>query len=284
MGRRGVGRSADDGVGKARREDRHDGAEQDEAAGQQAQQRFAVAERGARRPPDEAVERGRKGRRGIRRQHREARQRAVGQDRGDLQRDDKTGADHGGENLRHQPGAARADQAKQHDRDRDRDRRGRKANGDDHAERGKPAPAAADHENIDERRRQQQRHRDHLQRDRRDANRKHVGQRDRRRHDQIEIGAGIKHPRHRFDGLRQHQRPCQQDGRGDDDQGGFVQRLLQVGKAADHGVGRQVHDRGKDDQSDDGGALAPLAAGGEHRQPLAPCQPDFVPGKPGQIR
>ena len=31
-------------------------------------------------------------------------------------------------------------------------------------------------------------------------------------------------------------------------------------------------------------ALAPLAAGGEHRQPFAPCQPDFVPGKPGQIR
>ena len=52
----------------------------------------------------------------VRGQHREARQRAVGQDGGDLQRDDEAGADDGGENLRHQPRAARADQAKQQDR------------------------------------------------------------------------------------------------------------------------------------------------------------------------
>ena len=45
----------DRGVGKSRREDRHHGAEQHEAAGQQQQQRLAVAERGARRPPDDAV-------------------------------------------------------------------------------------------------------------------------------------------------------------------------------------------------------------------------------------
>ena len=55
------------------------------------------------------------------------------------------------------------------------------------------------------------------------------------------------------------------------------------GKPADHGIGRQMHDRGKDDQPDDRAALAP-AAGRHHRQPFAPCQPDFVPGKPGQGR
>ena len=98
------------------------------------QQRFAVAERGARRPPDDAVDVRCKRRRGIRSQHREPRQRAIGHDRGDLQRDDEAGADHRGENLRHQPGPARADQAKQQNRDRDRDRRGRQADRDDHAE------------------------------------------------------------------------------------------------------------------------------------------------------
>ena len=85
--------------------------------------------------------------------------------------------------------------------------------------------------------------RDDRQRDRGDADRKDIGQLHRRRHDQVEIGAGIKYPRHRFDRLRQHQGPGQQDGRGDDDQRGFVERQLQVGEAADHRIGRQMHDR-----------------------------------------
>src|SRR5436190_10909164 len=44
---------------------------------------------------------------------------------------------------------------------------------------------------------------------------------DRRGHDQIEVGAGIKHSRHGLDALRQHQRPAQQYHRGDDDKRGF---------------------------------------------------------------
>ena len=72
--------------------------------------------------------------------------------------------------------------------------------------------------------------------------------------------------------------------RGDDDQRGFVERRLQVGKPADHGIGRQMHDRGKHDQPDHRAALSPAPPGGHHRQPFAPCQPDFVPGKPGQGR
>ena len=159
MAWRGIWPRRDGGVGKPRREDRHHGAEQHEAAGQQQQQRFAIAERRARRPPDHAVGIGRKRGRGVRGQNRKPRQRAVGQDRCDLQRDDKAGADDGGEDLRDQPGPARADQAEQQDRDGDRDRRGRQADRDDDAIGGKPPDAAADHENVDEGRRQQQRHR-----------------------------------------------------------------------------------------------------------------------------
>jgi hypothetical protein len=119
-----------------------------------------------------------------------------------------------------------------------------------------PSRPAAEHENVDERRCEQQRHRDHGEGDCRDAHRKHIGQRNRRRHDQVEIGARVKHPRHGFDRLRQHQGPCQETAGGDDDQRRLVQRLLQIGEAADHGIGRQMHDRDKDDQPDRSAALS----------------------------
>ena len=284
MGRRGVRRDADGGVGKPRRKDRHHGAEQHKSAGQQKQQRCAVAECGARGPPDHALKVGRIGRRGVGCQNRESRQRAIGQDGGDLQRDHEAGADDRGEYLCDQPGTARADQAEQRDRHGDGNRRGGQADGDDDAVGREPSDTAADHENIDERRRQHQRHRRDGQRDRRDPNRKYIGQRHRRGHDQIEIGAGVKHPRHRFDRLRQHQGPCQQYRRGDDDEGGFVERRREVREPADHGIGRQVHDRGKNNQANDRTALSQAPAGRHHRQPFAPGQPDFVPGEPAERR
>ena len=126
--RRGIRRHADGRAGELARENRHHRAEQREPEGQQKQQDPAVAEGCARRPPDNAVATRRKGRRGIRRQHREPRQRAVGQDGCDLQRDDKAGTDDGGNDLRDQPGPARADEAKQQHGDRDR-----------HRERSRPA-------------------------------------------------------------------------------------------------------------------------------------------------
>ena len=49
------GRDADDIIGKSRRKDRHCHAEHDQAGRQQAQQRLAVAEHRARRPPQQAV-------------------------------------------------------------------------------------------------------------------------------------------------------------------------------------------------------------------------------------
>ena len=78
-----------------------------------SEQHFAVADRGARRPPQRTVEIRRVGRGRIRGQHRKPRQRAVGKDRGDLERDDKAGADDGGKDLRDEARPARADQAKQ---------------------------------------------------------------------------------------------------------------------------------------------------------------------------
>ena len=80
---------------------------------------------------------GRIGGSGIGGQHRKARQRTVGKDGCDLQRDDEAGADDGGHDLRDEAGAARADQPEQRDRDRDRNGRGREADGDDDAERQK---------------------------------------------------------------------------------------------------------------------------------------------------
>ena len=67
-------------------------------------------------------------------------------------------------------------QPKQHQRGGDRHRRGRKADGDDDAERRKPSDAAADHQNVDKGRRQQQRHADDRQPDRRDPHREHIGE------------------------------------------------------------------------------------------------------------
>ena len=60
-------------------------------------------------------------------QEREIRQRAVGQDRGDLQADDEGGADDGGDDLRDEPRALRPDGAEQRDRQRDRQRRRHRA-------------------------------------------------------------------------------------------------------------------------------------------------------------
>ena len=58
-------------------------------------------------------------------QEREIRQRAVGQDRGDLQADDEGRADDGGDDLRHEPRPLRPDGAEQRDGQRDRQRRRR---------------------------------------------------------------------------------------------------------------------------------------------------------------
>ena len=55
----------------------------------------------------DAVDVGRKREHGVRLQHSDARERAVGQDRRDLQADDEGGADHGGDDLRHKPRALR---------------------------------------------------------------------------------------------------------------------------------------------------------------------------------
>ena len=41
---------------------------------------------------------------------------------------------------------------------------------------------------------------------------KMIGQLRRRGHDEVEVGAGVKHPRHQLDRLRQHQRPGQKNG------------------------------------------------------------------------
>ena len=54
-------------------------------------------------------------------------------------------------------------------------------------------------------------------------------------------------------------------------------------EAADHRPGRQVHDGGEQDQTNDG-AFTLAAAAGHHGEPFAPCQPDLVPGKPAQRR
>jgi len=78
QGRRRIRRNPDDGVGEPRREHRHHGAEQHEAAGQQTQQRLPVAERRARRPPDETFKIRRKPCRSPRCQYREPRQRSIG--------------------------------------------------------------------------------------------------------------------------------------------------------------------------------------------------------------
>jgi hypothetical protein len=200
-----------------------------------------------------------------------------------LKRNDKSGADDGGQDLRDEAGAAWADQPKQQHRDRNRNSGGRQSNGDHDAEGREPSNAAADHEDIDKGRGQQQRHPGNRQRDRCDPHREYVGEIRRRRHDQVEIGTGIEHPRHRFDGLRQYQGPGQEDGRRDDDQLGLAERKRNVGEAADHRIGRQVHDGGEHEQGDDR-ALPLAAAAGHHRQPFAPGQTDLLPGKPGERR
>ena len=103
-------------------------------------QRAGIAEHGARRPPE----------RRCRRRARcassqsdcsdvEARQAAVGEDRGDLQADDEGRADHRRDDLRDEPRALRADGAEQRDGERDRERRRRRAHRGDHAIGAEPA-------------------------------------------------------------------------------------------------------------------------------------------------
>jgi len=61
-----------------------------------------------------------------------------------------------------------------------------------------------------------------------------------------------------------------------------VERRLQPRKAAHHRIGRQVHDRGKGNQANDGAAPAPATSARHHRQPFTPRQPEFVLGEPRQ--
>ena len=132
--------------------------------------------------------------------------------------DHESGANNGRDDLSHQARALRADRAKQRDRQRDRERRRRGAHGDDHAVSAEPAPAAAHDQHIDERGRERQRdHRDR-ERNRGDAHGEDLMRGRRRSEDEIEIGARIESARHRFHGLRNHQQPRQQQGRGDPDQ------------------------------------------------------------------
>ena len=143
--------------------------QEDEACGHDAGKRGEIAEHGARRPPQDAVEAGRERRERFRLQHVAARERAVGEDRRDLQADDEGGADDRGEHLRDQPRALRPDGAEQRHRERDRHRRRRRAHREDHAIRAEPMPAAKEGEHVDERPRERQRHRGDRERNGRDA-------------------------------------------------------------------------------------------------------------------
>ena len=81
--------------------------------------RLRIAEHGARRPPQGAVDVGRMRDQPFRLQRGKARQAAVGEDRRDLQADDEGGADHRGDDLRDEPRALGADDAEQGDGERD---------------------------------------------------------------------------------------------------------------------------------------------------------------------
>ena len=62
---------------------------------------------------------------------------------------------------------------------------------------------------------------------------------------------------------------------------GLVQRLLQVGKAADHRIGRQMHERGEHDQADDA-RRAFVRAGRRSSSPAIPAMP--AGSRAGQTR
>ena len=79
-------------------------------SGEHADQRNAVAQRGARRPPDHAAEIGRERQHGLRLQHGDARDRPVGQNGRHLQADDEGGADHRRDDLRDKPRALGTDE------------------------------------------------------------------------------------------------------------------------------------------------------------------------------
>ena len=88
--------------------------------------------------------------------------------------------DHGGDDLRDEPRALRADQTEQPDRDGDRERRGCRAERDHDAIGAEPARSAAQHQHVDQRRGKQHRHQDHGERHRGDAHREQLPYRDRR--------------------------------------------------------------------------------------------------------
>ena len=134
-------------------------------------QRKPVARRRIDRQPPQAVAVGQVLQDRRRLKHDGARQRAGRQDRNELDADDKAGADHRGDDLRDEPRALGANRAKQRDRQQYRDRDRARGQRDDDAISGEPTRAAEPGEDIDRRRRQNQRHRRDAQRHRADAHR-----------------------------------------------------------------------------------------------------------------
>ena len=195
-----------------------------------------------------------------------------------MQPDHEGGADHRGDDLRHKARALGTDDAEQRHGEADRERGRSSPHGHDQPIGAHPAQTAAHDQNIDERRGERDRHRRDRDRNRGDAHGKQPLRGDRRRQDQIEIGARIERARHRFHGLRDHQQPRQQHTCGDRHQHRRVDR--RVGVAADHPIGDEVHED-REDENRDHDAAQPLApARGDHGQPVAPGEPRLVPREP----
>ena len=135
-----------------------------QAHGKHADERKPIAHRGARRPPNDAVEIGRVRQHGARLQHADPRYRAVGKYRRHLQPDHEGGADHRGDDLRHEARAPGTDDAEQRHREADRERGRSSPHRHDQPVGAHPAQAAAHDQNIDERRGERDRH--HGDRDR----------------------------------------------------------------------------------------------------------------------
>jgi hypothetical protein len=106
--------------------------------------------------------------------------------------------------------------------------------------------------------------------------------RDRRRQDQVEIGARIERARHRFHRLRHHQRPGENGATGDDDQRAAVGVDLDLRELRHHRIGDEVHEQRKRHDGDRNDADALRLARGEHREPVAPGEAGLMLREEGE--
>ena len=145
-------------LGETRRAEAYRARQHKRASGEDDDQRKPAADRCIDRQPPQAVHIRRPIDDRLRLKQDGARQRADRQDCDELHADDKTGADHRGDDLRDEPRAFWTDRAEQPDRQHDRDRHRRHRERQDDTVCGEPMRAAEPGENIDCRRRQAQRH------------------------------------------------------------------------------------------------------------------------------